>query len=139
MESGASTIAHQASKCLKTLERLVQKYKERDWTFNEYSSEDMPDALARFRTWVDNTGALQKGGSSLDYRLRHADVRDEVLRLLSQLLQALEERWFPTESVLSSLWTDSNSVPNCIGSSHRDDLDSFEPTTRHGIHGRFSQ
>ncbi|KAL9035255.1 MAG: hypothetical protein Q9180_004957 [Flavoplaca navasiana] len=105
MESGASTIAHQASKCLETLERLVQKYKERDWTFSEYSSEDIPDALARFRIWVDNTGALQKGGSSLDYRLRHADVRDEVLRLLSQLLQALEE---PSNPPLDMEFTDDS-------------------------------
>lgn len=86
------SIAQQTSKCLKTLRELVQKYKERDWKFGEYSSEDIPDALARFRTWVDNIGALQTGGSSLDHRLRHADVRDEVLRLLSQLLQVLEDR-----------------------------------------------
>lgn len=87
-----STIAQQTSKCLKILRELLQKYKERDWEHSEYSTEDIPDALARFSTWVDNIGALQRGGSSLDHRLRHADVRDEVLRLLGQLLRALEDR-----------------------------------------------
>ncbi|KAL8978302.1 MAG: hypothetical protein Q9205_006082 [Flavoplaca limonia] len=109
MESGASTIAHHTSKCLKTLRELVQKYKDRDWTFSEYSSEDIPDALGRFRIWVDNIGALQKGESSLDYRLRHADVRDEVLRLLSQLLQASEELWqIASGARIQMIWTTSN-------------------------------
>ncbi|KAL9629955.1 MAG: hypothetical protein Q9204_004983 [Flavoplaca sp. TL-2023a] len=128
MESGASTIAHQTSKCLKTLRELVQKYKDRDWTFSEYSSEDITDALGRFRTWVDNIGALQKGGSSLDYRLRHADVRDEVLRLLSQLLQALEERariqmiWTPSYPPLDMEFTDDSA-------SDDDDEDDCEVTS----------
>ncbi|KAL8907441.1 MAG: hypothetical protein Q9207_001411 [Kuettlingeria erythrocarpa] len=97
-----STIAQQTSKCLKTLRELLQKYKERDWEFSEYSTEDIPDALARFSTWVDNIGALQRGGSSLDHRLRHADVRDEVLRLLGQLLRALEDRKLPFPIRLTS-------------------------------------
>lgn len=84
------SIAQQSSKCLETLVEMVQKYKERDWKFDEFC-DDIPDALARFRTWVEDTGALQTGSASLDHRLGHADVRDEVLRLLGQLLQALEE------------------------------------------------
>lgn len=88
------TIAQQSSKCLKLFKDLLREYKEHDDTIaiQEHSPEDVSDALARFRTWIDNIGALQRGGSSLDHRLRHADIRVEVLRLLSQLLQALGDR-----------------------------------------------
>ena len=51
----------------------------------------MVDALARFRTSVENSGALQHGEFSLDYRLRHADIRVEVQRLLNQLLLNLDD------------------------------------------------
>lgn len=46
------------------------------------------DSFARFR---GNIGAFQKNKSSLDHRIRHSTVRDEVIRLLTQLLSALTD------------------------------------------------
>ncbi|KAL8654301.1 MAG: hypothetical protein Q9210_001582 [Variospora velana] len=88
-------IAQQSSKCLKFVKDLLQEYKEQEDTSTtcEHSPEDISDALARFKTWIENIGALQRGGSSLDHRLRHADLRVDVLRLLSQLLQASSDLW----------------------------------------------
>jgi hypothetical protein len=54
------------------------------------------DELGRFRVWAANVGALQKGHSSLDYRLREAPlVRDNVLKLLIELHECLQESTFP--------------------------------------------
>ncbi|KAI4112737.1 MAG: hypothetical protein LQ345_006153 [Seirophora villosa] len=56
------TIAQQSSKCLKLFKDLLREYKEHDDTIaiQEHSPEDVSDALARFRTWIDNIGALQR-------------------------------------------------------------------------------
>ncbi|KAI9790139.1 MAG: hypothetical protein M1816_005339 [Peltula sp. TS41687] len=56
-----------------------------------FISEDNLDSFARFRVWIGNIGALQRNKSSLDYRIRHSEVRDEVVRLLTQLLSALTD------------------------------------------------
>ena len=53
------------------------------------SSELLKDTWARFNIWTSNIGALQRGRASLDYRLRHADVKEEVLRLLKHLNSTL--------------------------------------------------
>lgn len=50
------------------------------------------DEFGRFRVWAANIGALQKGHSSLDYRLRNAPlIRDNVQRLLKELHECLQE------------------------------------------------
>lgn len=50
------------------------------------------DEFGRFRVWAGNVGALQKGHSSLDYRLREATlVRDNVQKLLKELHECLQE------------------------------------------------
>ena len=53
--------------------------------------EDNLDSFGRFRLWTGNIGALQRNKSSLDHRSRHSVVRDEVVRLLTQLLYALTD------------------------------------------------
>ena len=46
----------------------------------------LQDEFGRFRVWSGNLGALQKGHSSLDYRLRDAPLLSgEVLKLLEEL------------------------------------------------------
>jgi len=55
------------------------------------SSEFLKDTWARFNVWTSNIGALQRGRASLDYRLRHADVKEEVLRLLRHLNSTLSQ------------------------------------------------
>jgi len=87
-------IAQKASDCLDIFRRLLRTQQEQD---QQILASDIPedaivDALARFRTWIENIGALQRGEASLDHRLRHTDIRVEVLRLLGQLLLSLGDR-----------------------------------------------
>ena len=88
-----STIAQGASSCLEVFRRLLRKQQEVNRLFleNNIPEDAIEDALARFRTWVENIGALQRGKASLDDRLGHADIRAEILRLLSQLLLSLDD------------------------------------------------
>jgi hypothetical protein len=53
--------------------------------------EDMHEAFGRFRVWTGNLGALAKGHSALDWRLRDANVmHSTVLSLLTDLGHTLE-------------------------------------------------
>ena len=79
------TIARQASNCLTLFERLLYIEKKQELSGNEIPEDGIIDAQARFRTWIENIGALQRGEASLDHRLRHADIRIAVLKLLQQL------------------------------------------------------
>lgn len=48
--------------------------------------EALQDEFGRFRVWSGNLGVLQKGHSSLDYRLRDAPLlSNEVSKLLKEL------------------------------------------------------
>lgn len=52
--------------------------------------EAVQDEFGRFRVWSGNLGALQKGHSSLDYRLRDAPLLSaEVSKLLKELEENL--------------------------------------------------
>lgn len=54
-------------------------------------SEALQDEFGRFRVWSGNLGVLQKGHSSLDYRLRDAPLlSNEVSKLLKELEQNLQ-------------------------------------------------
>ena len=86
-----STIAQQASSCLTLFERLLELQKGQELSKNGIPEDAIIDAQARFRTWVENIGALQRGEASLDHRLRHADVRFAVLKLLKQLYVNLDD------------------------------------------------
>ncbi|KAF2638985.1 hypothetical protein P280DRAFT_528457 [Massarina eburnea CBS 473.64] len=53
--------------------------------------EALQDEIGRFRVWCGNIGALQKGHSSLDYRLRDSPLlSSNVLKLLAELQGNLE-------------------------------------------------
>lgn len=55
-------------------------------------ADELQDELGRFRVWSGNLGALQKGHSSLDYRLRDSPLlSSNVLKLLSELENNLSE------------------------------------------------
>jgi hypothetical protein len=65
--------------------------------------EALSDELGRFRVWSGNLGALQKGHSSLDYRLRDSPLlSSNVLKLLVELKNNLLEG-------------DVNAEPTCHG------------------------
>src|SRR5271170_5823370 len=50
----------------------------------------------RFRLWATNLGLFQHGHSSLDYRLRDADlVKNFALDVLDELIEYLSERGSP--------------------------------------------
>ncbi|KAF2012654.1 hypothetical protein BU24DRAFT_395691 [Aaosphaeria arxii CBS 175.79] len=52
----------------------------------------LEDEFGRFRVWSGNLGALQKGHSSLDYRLRESPLlSSNTLKLLSELEENLSE------------------------------------------------
>lgn len=53
--------------------------------------EEIREEFGRFRVWTGNLGALAKGHSALDWRLRDADLmRSTVLSLLEELQRTLE-------------------------------------------------
>jgi hypothetical protein len=63
---------------------------------SEYmTANDVANEFARFKIWTGNLGALHKGSSSLDVRLRDSIVlRNAVLRLLKRLADSLEQsKW----------------------------------------------
>ncbi|KAH7411569.1 hypothetical protein DE146DRAFT_640763 [Phaeosphaeria sp. MPI-PUGE-AT-0046c] len=54
--------------------------------------DNVENIFARFKIWIANLGALQRGSSSLDVRLRDTDVmRIAVLQVLSSLQETLVE------------------------------------------------
>ncbi|KAF4630909.1 hypothetical protein G7Y89_g7224 [Cudoniella acicularis] len=54
--------------------------------------EDLEDELGRFRVWSENIGALRKGHSSLEYKLREApQVHLAILKLLKEMYSCLKE------------------------------------------------
>ena len=56
--------------------------------------------FARFKIWCGNLGALQRGRSSLDVRLRDSTVmRETVLRFLGQLQDTLKQSTFHELSI----------------------------------------
>ncbi|USP75796.1 MACRO domain containing protein [Curvularia clavata] len=58
---------------------------DRKWT-HAIEKEALEDEIGRFRVWAGNLGALQKGHSSLDYRLRDSPVSStNTLKLLQEL------------------------------------------------------
>ena len=59
-----------------------------------FELETLLDLFARFRLWAGNIGALQESKASLDYRLRHSELRKDVARLLTQTLSALSDCQF---------------------------------------------
>ncbi|KAL9072549.1 MAG: hypothetical protein Q9161_003561 [Pseudevernia consocians] len=89
------TIARRALQCLDLFQKMLRKQREAPDCLPQLNlpEDAIMDAQAKFRTWVENIGALQRGKASLDDRLGHADIRAEILRLLSQLLLSLTDFW----------------------------------------------
>ena len=58
----------------------------------QFSQETLEDEFGRFRVWSGNLGALQKGHSSLDYRLRDSPLLSgNALKFLEELNHNLNE------------------------------------------------
>lgn len=64
-----------------------------EWT-NSIDHEALEDEMGRFRVWSGNLGALQKGHSSLDYRLRDSPLlSSNALKFLKELEDNLHEAY----------------------------------------------
>ena len=68
------------------LHRVLAAYPQ-----NVTESIQILDTYAQFRTWVDDVGALQEEDASLDHRIHHLDLYDEVFRLLKELFMTLQK------------------------------------------------
>ncbi|KAI4640769.1 hypothetical protein J4E93_008361 [Alternaria ventricosa] len=98
-------------------------------------SETLDDEVGRFRVWAGNLGALQKGHSSLDYRLRGSPVLfSSALRLLNELEQNLNETHaivsearLPYEQQTPSEGSDDDSDRGSSNEEEEQDSDSDEP------------
>lgn len=89
------------SACLQAFAQVQRSLSTTSADFStQISSSALQDEVGRLRVWAANIGALQKGHSSLDYRLREASlVRENVLKLLKELHSALQEGEY-----FSTLW-----------------------------------
>jgi hypothetical protein len=86
--------------CFDTLTRSLRTASD------DFKKQMMPIAIenefARFRIWAGNLGALQRGRSSLDARLRDSLVlRAATLKFLSQLKDSLSKSTLPRTSLPS--------------------------------------
>jgi hypothetical protein len=88
--SVSSVASRQCLQEFTVLCRSLQTSKRED-----VSSSELEDELGRFRVWLGNIGGVQKGHSSLEYRLREAPlVLESVLKLLRELSDALRNSMF---------------------------------------------
>jgi hypothetical protein len=61
---------------------------------DQLSPLSVEDQLGRYKLWTANLGALRRGHSSLDYRLRDAlFIAKNVTRLLQSLQESLARGW----------------------------------------------
>ncbi|KAJ4353861.1 uncharacterized protein N0V89_005591 [Didymosphaeria variabile] len=85
-------------------------------------SEALQDEFGRFRVWSGNLGVLQKGHSSLDYRLRDAPLlSDEVTKLLKEL----QENLHAAHEIVTGVRLPYEQQPRPANFGEHDEDDSF--------------
>ncbi|KAF2446128.1 hypothetical protein P171DRAFT_430342 [Karstenula rhodostoma CBS 690.94] len=84
--------------------------------------EALQDEFGRFRVWSGNLGVLQKGHSSLDYRLRDAPLLSNEV---SKLLKELEENLRSAYDIVSGARLPYEQQSRPAGSEDEDGDDSF--------------
>ncbi len=95
--------------CLLQFDALILAFSDKHDLGKFISRQAVEDELGRYKTWAGNIGALQRGQSSLDERLKNApDVADHVRRLLLDLSSGLgrckyysSSRWLEASESLS--------------------------------------
>ena len=105
-----STASFTTRDCIEAFSLLHGKLVESGSPFNvQMPLGGLEDEIGRFRIWAGNMGALQRGHSSLDYRLRDADLLHEnILKLLKELKGTLSEGLHELFSIGSLLIERSN-------------------------------
>jgi len=90
------SIASSVKECFQIFKALCGKVETSEDETIRSSLDDFKEELGRFRVWSGNIAAHRSGASSLDYRLRDAsDLKDKVMNLLTDLLDALQNGLFP--------------------------------------------
>lgn len=86
------SIAGASRACLQRFANLLASLERCEPVHRESMQSDaIENESGRFKIWIGNLGALQKGRSSLDFRLRESVVmRSNVLKLLDQLRETLD-------------------------------------------------
>jgi hypothetical protein len=75
--------------CLQGFRTLLQKIEiNRESIADQLSPLSVEDQLGRYKVWAGNLGALRRGRSSLDYRLRDASF---IVKNVSHLLRSLQD------------------------------------------------
>jgi O-acetyl-ADP-ribose deacetylase (regulator of RNase III) len=129
--------------CVRAFQALSSSLKTCDSALkNQIDAEALGDELGRFRVWSGNLGALQKGHSSLDYRLRDSPLlSSNVLKLLAELRSNLIE----AQAVLSGNRLPYEQQPRPVdveedsddGFFSEDDDDSEEGSSKTELQQRF--
>ena len=93
MESGPGQIGVQAAAAKSALNHIARELGRPEREHIEgLTAIELKDINERFTMWARSLGALQKGPASLDSRIAHDDIFNEVLRLLRQLNEYLSDR-----------------------------------------------
>ncbi|KAF2181759.1 hypothetical protein K469DRAFT_691838 [Zopfia rhizophila CBS 207.26] len=118
-----STIRLGAAGCFRAFQSLFATLRKSDSAFKQpIDSEALEDEFGRFRVWSGNLGALQRGHSSLDYRLRDSPLlQSNTLKLLEELNNNLSE----AIAVVSGNRLPYEQQPRSEGSETDDDDDFF--------------
>ncbi|TVY19369.1 hypothetical protein LARI1_G003446 [Lachnellula arida] len=92
-KAAVSAAHHSTAQCFGAFGQVQQSLASGPVELSNLISKDaLSDEVGRFRVWSANIGALQKGHSSLDYRLRESHlVYETVLKLLKELFDCLQE------------------------------------------------
>jgi hypothetical protein len=101
-QSKMSATHYGTSSCLRSFAQVCKSLQAASLSISgQIQLDALEDEIGRFRVWAGNLGALQRGHSSLDYRLREAPlVRENVMKLLKELHECLQE----STSIWSREW-----------------------------------
>ena len=84
-----------AYRCLQLFRDLLHEVDaNQSHVTDQLSPISIEDQLGRYKLWTANLGALRRGRSSLEYRLRDAlFIAGNVIRLLQSLQESLTRGW----------------------------------------------
>ncbi|KAL8697515.1 MAG: hypothetical protein Q9224_002275, partial [Gallowayella concinna] len=109
----AASISSSIVACLKAFNQFIEGIQEVGTQKPGLAVQHWQDELGRLRIWAANIGAHQTNQSSLDYRLRDsAHIRQQILKLLDELIQRLEDA--------------GHSIQNDESDDENDDIESLE-------------
>jgi hypothetical protein len=93
MDDQEENIGAFSSHCMRSFDELIESLAScPEEIRRDMSSRIIEHEFGRFKIWCGNLGALQRGRSSLDARLRGSILmRDTVMKFLGQLKESLTQ------------------------------------------------